>query len=581
MSEDDDYYIPLMDDWSVIAPRVGGGMSVVSGALIIYIIMKSNCKLSTVYHRIMFGMAITSIAVSLPSGLTTLLMPRDDESLMGNGLRLGNAATCVAQSYLIYFGLMGTMMYNVSLWIYYCCSIGFMMTEQKIKRCVEPYLHIVPFTIGIVIATIPLFLEDDNAYRASNKRPFCFMQDDRLRELYFGIVFTLLLCYFLVTMVFSLTMIIWRIRKQASASAIVTPSPPASTTPSTRDATTDNTTTTTNLTRRSSFDGKRHLRVILIQASVYLISYTSTLFLWVLIQDEILDNEFMLKAQLFMFELQGFFNFLIFVAHKVYSFIRVRRNSNDRSDDDVDNDFTICEVLKKLFTGYEEPLVFTHISLIQEDRDAARETRRTERMNDEDYDEFRMSSCFNVDVRSGLQIYIGSSGNSPRNRGGDDNDGLSGFEIPSIKSSSEGLSYSLKSSKKSSSQKTRSSGGSSGRKPQVPPSSRGMTVRGRGDDDGLTGFDIPSIKSSKKSSKSYGDEESSGRNIKYQMSQVSSQQASPPQNKGGEEDSAESSSGIQMQSIKPTQQEQDEEKREVWDDESGEKSSSSVTGRRS
>ena len=97
--------LPFKDDFAAIVPRITGSMSVISSSLIITIILRSTRKLSTVYHRIMFGMSCADILGSIAMSLTTLPMPSEDVPSTWAGTRLGNVYTCTAQGFLFILGI--------------------------------------------------------------------------------------------------------------------------------------------------------------------------------------------------------------------------------------------------------------------------------------------------------------------------------------------------------------------------------------------------------------------------------------------------------------------------------------------
>ena len=49
--------------------------------------------------------------------------------------------------------------YNSSLCIYYACTMAFNLTSIKIRRCIEPLLHIVPILIGLSFSIPPVILK--------------------------------------------------------------------------------------------------------------------------------------------------------------------------------------------------------------------------------------------------------------------------------------------------------------------------------------------------------------------------------------------------------------------------------------
>jgi hypothetical protein len=142
---------PLIDDFAALVPRFTGCISVISSSTIIYLIRKSETKLSTIYHRIMFGISIADICSSVATSLTTLPMPRDlPISEIGYdwaGTRLGNVQTCNAQGFFVIAGFCVMFAYTGMLCIYYMLAIAFTMEEKKIAKYVEPFFHL--FSLGV------------------------------------------------------------------------------------------------------------------------------------------------------------------------------------------------------------------------------------------------------------------------------------------------------------------------------------------------------------------------------------------------------------------------------------------------
>jgi len=149
---------PFTSSFAAIAPRVAGSLSVISSALIIYVILLSRTKLSSIYHRIMFGMSVADIIGSFAMALTTLPMPkhlpREDEfeQYQFAGTRLGNTQTCTAQAFSVYLGFITMFGYNASLCVYYACAIALRMKEKVIRRYIEFMIHLAPITIASGIA---------------------------------------------------------------------------------------------------------------------------------------------------------------------------------------------------------------------------------------------------------------------------------------------------------------------------------------------------------------------------------------------------------------------------------------------
>jgi hypothetical protein len=146
-------------------PRFTGSLSALSSALIMMIILRSHSGLMTIYHQIMFGMSaadfISSIAIALTSLPKPKHMPMEDEfGYHWAGTRLGNSATCSTQRFLSNFGLGTTITYNSALCLYYGCTVALAMRENKVKKYIEPILHICPLlAMGLSMAIYPLFYD--------------------------------------------------------------------------------------------------------------------------------------------------------------------------------------------------------------------------------------------------------------------------------------------------------------------------------------------------------------------------------------------------------------------------------------
>ena len=122
---------PLIYGYGAIVPRFTGSISVIASSIIIYLIIRSDDKLGSVYHRIMFGMTIADVISSTAMALTSLPMPRDltpynlPYADVWVGTRLGNQGTCSAQGFFFNFGIIAVFVYNGMLCLYYALTIAF------------------------------------------------------------------------------------------------------------------------------------------------------------------------------------------------------------------------------------------------------------------------------------------------------------------------------------------------------------------------------------------------------------------------------------------------------------------------
>jgi hypothetical protein len=168
--------------------RVVGSLSAISSAVIIIIILRSESKLSTVYHRILLMMSISDIVTSTAMALTTLPMPKDMIYTQFEGTSIGSTFTCELQGFFYIIGASSTMTYNVILCIYYLCSIRYGYTEVEFQRCLEPILHCLNFVFSGTNAIIQfagdLFNPSPyNAWCATDTYPYyCLMGYEKVDD---------------------------------------------------------------------------------------------------------------------------------------------------------------------------------------------------------------------------------------------------------------------------------------------------------------------------------------------------------------------------------------------------------------
>ena len=170
---------PWETNYAAIVPRFSGGLSALSSLLIIHVILRSRNRLTTIYHRIMMGLSVADILGSVSMALTSLPMPaqmpnEQDFGYYWAGTRLGNTQTCNAQGFFALFGIVTMFSYNVSLCVYYACAIAIAMKEETIIRKIEPFLHAIPVVLGLICSLPPLLVDMYNP--AVGNVSWCFSQ---------------------------------------------------------------------------------------------------------------------------------------------------------------------------------------------------------------------------------------------------------------------------------------------------------------------------------------------------------------------------------------------------------------------
>jgi len=357
-----------------IIPRVTGSISAIGSSLIITLIFRSDKKLSTIYHRIMFFMSCGDILSSVAMAMTTLPMPAtrvcgSEGWNFIDSIRLGNIQTCEAQGFFIVFGTFTMYAYNGILCVYYACAIAFQMKENTIKKKVEPFLHLLCLTIALGNSLPPLFLQ---LYNSSRFDAWCTIFALKCRGTRNSDVAILisLSCQLIILFVVMITCFALMIRRACMIDKEInlyahskTHTPVKSHIIRTKhqldqiDAKKGTLKANMSCYELKQVVSKHEAtKVIVIQAIAYFMALILSL-LFPIIRIVGVEGEWPLYLQLIFMPLQGFFNFIIFIGHKVYNYSRV--NEED----------SYCTILRKFFcdSDIQEPILLSRISLVGRD----------------------------------------------------------------------------------------------------------------------------------------------------------------------------------------------------------------------
>jgi hypothetical protein len=160
--------------------RLTASVSTFCSAMVFILILRSSQKLSTLYHRLMFGMCAYDFIESCAFALTTLPMPRDMIYTQFEGVIKGTNGTCEAQAVIILWGWIGSFSYSVAL-----CSYFLKMSKQMAQqvtfntspgysRRFEPTIHVVCICYPLAVASW-LLIRARDALAPSPFLPFCSM----------------------------------------------------------------------------------------------------------------------------------------------------------------------------------------------------------------------------------------------------------------------------------------------------------------------------------------------------------------------------------------------------------------------
>ena len=144
----------------LVARCVSGSLSVIASTAIIWHILRSRARLSTTYHRLVFGLCIGDIIYSFANFSTALLLPKELDYLLP--FAQGNMATCNMQGFLVITGHMLATCYNTSICLHYLAIIKYNKKDECIRDKIEPWLHGIPITIAFSFSITFLISEAYN-----------------------------------------------------------------------------------------------------------------------------------------------------------------------------------------------------------------------------------------------------------------------------------------------------------------------------------------------------------------------------------------------------------------------------------
>lgn len=123
-------------------------ISAVSSLTILYIVLRSSMRFGSAYHRIMTSIAIFDFISSLALSLTTIPIPTDVIYPYQGNRVYGTVATCDAQAFAIMFGCVGSFFMTLGLFVFYVAIIQFRIKDTKLRKCLEPSIHIIAFAFA-------------------------------------------------------------------------------------------------------------------------------------------------------------------------------------------------------------------------------------------------------------------------------------------------------------------------------------------------------------------------------------------------------------------------------------------------
>lgn len=347
---------------ATVLPTITGLLSFASSVTIIATIIRS--RIFSQYHRILLFMSFWDAVTSLAIACTTRPMPKDYDLV--NGPTMGTVGTCEAQAFIILTGSGFIFCSNTFLTVYYLCTIKYRMKDETIKKYLEPIFLLVATCLSLCM---PIFFLVLDALNPTPVEPYClvgeidknFYCDDAnagaeycvrgekisVKQLDFFkwfVVFGVLaqLLVLLVSMVLIVhtfyvnDKVLKRVmyRRTGSLRPADTQNNSDESFVRASNSLRAHTSSMMRIDQQNLQTTRLMTKIVTQQASMYIIAFIIT---WVFVVVSFFqDNRGIGTLKCLFQPLQGFFNLIIFLYHKVFDFRRMNPNSN----------LTIYEALK-------------------------------------------------------------------------------------------------------------------------------------------------------------------------------------------------------------------------------------------
>lgn len=151
--------VPTQQQQIVLAvmPKVSASLSILGSSYIVYDCIfrgQRHKREQTSYHRLLVGLSICDLLMSIGLFTSTWPMPADTPNVWG---AVGNVQTCEAVGFIEQAGV-AAVMYNASMSTYYLLRIRYGWTPRKIAK-VEPFMHAIPLLFGLATMIASLTLD--------------------------------------------------------------------------------------------------------------------------------------------------------------------------------------------------------------------------------------------------------------------------------------------------------------------------------------------------------------------------------------------------------------------------------------
>eukprot|EP00979_Chaetoceros_neogracilis_P004236 scaffold746_cov293-Chaetoceros_neogracile.AAC.24 len=359
----------------IIIPMVTGSISFLSSMIVISIVLRSMSGIKTIYHRIILGLSSADCLTSLAIALTTIPMPKD-VIYPFEMPSYGNIATCEAQGLVYMMGNAFVFCMNGILNIYYLCTLRYNMTEKTFRCYLEIPLFVAAFAISITIPSTTLLKQE--LLNPSPSYPFCVANAYPLdctkannpecrgggMRGSLAPLFYCTITLFFFTLVITMTLIVHSFYRNARSLRKALKDKPSQEVDAKYEA-------LIRAQETSSIIGRQALMYIAAFFITWIFGFTK--FVWEATNDV---TEVLSVLTVIFQPLQGFFNLVIFVYHKVQTLRR------------ADDDLTVAEALEIVFlfpSRMEDRATVSNLNMVIDqfvvDQQLIFENKRTAAMN--------------------------------------------------------------------------------------------------------------------------------------------------------------------------------------------------------
>ena len=139
--------------------KITCSLSAMGSIMIISQVSRNPSNRRKPQQRLVMGLSVGDLGSSINWLLSPLLMPANS----GYMWAIGNQATCSVQGFFSTLFVLSAVLYMCSLQLMYLLAIKYGWTETRMRQKAEPYMHAVPWGLGVATAIIQLVMKLFNA----------------------------------------------------------------------------------------------------------------------------------------------------------------------------------------------------------------------------------------------------------------------------------------------------------------------------------------------------------------------------------------------------------------------------------